>query len=212
MFTSQVIVDRGGLQLILKLAYNVVLALAFLVSYRLGGIYVATSVLMAGVSLEVAYIFVSGRRPTKLEWVGLALVIALGAATLLLGDALFIEWRPTGFYWLCAIALAGTRLWMRKNPIAAVLNSHVPMASRAWEQVLWLWIAFLTLLGALNLVIAYNFSLDTWVNYRVFGAPGMIAIFALMMIVWRRDDIKRAWRTQRAATTLAQKDSSSADR
>ncbi|WP_020109722.1 inner membrane-spanning protein YciB [Nocardia sp. 348MFTsu5.1] len=195
--------------MLFKLAYNIALALGFLVTYRVAGIFAATGVLMGGVTLEVAYIFAKGRRPTRLEWIGLALVLALGAATLLIGDALFIEWRPTGFYWLCAAALAGSRLWMKTNPISALLGGRISLTSRVWDQVLWLWAAFLTLLGALNLVVAYNFSVDTWVNYRVFVAPALIAAVGVAMIVWRRNEVKQAWRRHRHTPATVNDDTSS---
>lgn len=180
--------------MLLRLVYNGALALAFLISYRLWGVYVATAVLMVGVTLEVGYVFARGRRPRRIEWAGLALVLGLGGATLIFGDALFIEWRPTGFYWLVAAALAVPRLWAKVNPIQVVLGSRVSTTDRVWDQVLWAWVTFNALLGILNLVVAYNFSLDTWVNYRVFGAPTLSAIMLLATCIWRRNDLVRAWR------------------
>jgi intracellular septation protein len=186
--------------MLLRLVYNGSLALAFLISYRLWGVYAATVVLMAGVTLEVGYVLARGRRPSNIEWAGLSLVIVLGGATLVFGDALFIEWRPTGFYWLVATALAVPRLWAKVNPIQVVLGARVTTSARVWDQVLWAWVIFNVLLGVMNLVVAYNFSLDTWVNYRVFGAPTLSAIMFLATCAWRRHDLVGAWRIRRQPT------------
>lgn len=186
--------------MLLRLVYNGALALAFLISYRVWGVYAATVVLMAGVTLEVGYVLARGRRPSKIEWAGLSLVIVLGGATLVFGDALFIEWRPTGFYWLVAAALAVPRLWAKVNPIHVVLGGRISMSARVWDQVLWAWVVFNVLLGVLNLVVAYNLSLDAWVNYRVFGAPTLSAMMFLATCAWRRHDLVGAWRARRQAS------------
>ena len=34
-------------------------------------------------------------------------------------------------------------------------------------------------MGVLNLFIAYNFSEDTWVNFKLFGGMGLMIVFVL---------------------------------
>ena len=34
-------------------------------------------------------------------------------------------------------------------------------------------------MGGLNLLVAYNFSEDTWVNFKLFGGMGLMLVFVL---------------------------------
>ena len=38
--------------------------------------------------------------------------------------------------------------------------------------------------GILNLFVAYQFSEDTWVNFKLFGLLGLTIIFLIMQGVW----------------------------
>jgi len=38
---------------------------------------------------------------------------------------------------------------------------------------------FFALCGILNWYIAFNFSLETWVNFKVFGLTGLTLVFAV---------------------------------
>jgi intracellular septation protein len=35
-------------------------------------------------------------------------------------------------------------------------------------------------MGALNLVVAYQFSTDTWVNFKLFGGMGLLLVFVVL--------------------------------
>ena len=34
-------------------------------------------------------------------------------------------------------------------------------------------------MGVINLVVAYNFTTDTWVNFKLFGGMGLMLLFVL---------------------------------
>jgi intracellular septation protein len=40
-------------------------------------------------------------------------------------------------------------------------------------------VAFFALMGLLNLWVAYSFSTDTWVNFKLFGGIGLMLLFTL---------------------------------
>ncbi|WP_405161503.1 septation protein IspZ [Nocardia sp. NBC_01499] len=188
-----------------RLIYNGALLVAFVASYLVWNIFVATVVLMAGVTLEVLTTLVMRRRPTRIQWIGLALVLVLGGATLLFRDPLFIKWRPSAFYWTCAAALIGTQVGLGTNAIHAALGRWLSLPAPTWTRLQWIWVSFLIFLGFANLFVAYNFSTDVWVLCRLFGAPGMIGALALAMAVWLRRDVRHAWKTRtgRAAPVTA---------
>src|SRR5690349_21354976 len=81
---------------------------AFFVAYMLGGLYVATAVLMAAMLALVAWDWLRLRRVPPMHSLSAALVLIFGSATLALHNPLFIQWKPTVFFWLVSLAFLGS--------------------------------------------------------------------------------------------------------
>jgi intracellular septation protein len=39
-------------------------------------------------------------------------------------------------------------------------------------------------MGALNLYVAFEFSEETWVNFKLFGSTGLLIAFVIIQGVW----------------------------
>jgi intracellular septation protein len=39
---------------------------------------------------------------------------------------------------------------------------------------------FLALMGGANLYVAYNYSTENWVNFKLFGSIGLMLVFVLL--------------------------------
>ena len=48
-----------------------------------------------------------------------------------------------------------------------------------WQKLNLAWVLFFSALGVLNLYVAYNFTLSTWVDFKAFGVTGLIVLFTL---------------------------------
>ena len=48
-----------------------------------------------------------------------------------------------------------------------------------WGQLNASWIGFFALMGAANLIVAFNFATDTWVNFKLFGGMGLMLAFVV---------------------------------
>jgi intracellular septation protein len=161
---------------------------AFFIAYKLGGIYIATAVLMlAMLGLLLVDWLRLGRIP-PMHLLSAVLVLALGSATLLLRDPRFLKWKPTIFLWLVALASLASP-WIGRTPLAQRLLA--PMVSRGesvpratWLTLNWLWVAFFGLLGAANLWVATRASESTWVYFKVIGITAAFALFALAQALW----------------------------
>jgi intracellular septation protein len=46
------------------------------------------------------------------------------------------------------------------------------------------WGIFFIFKGTLNLWVAYNFSTETWVNFKLFGGMGLMLAFVIAQAVW----------------------------
>src|SRR5579883_1590625 len=131
---------------------------AFLVAYRLAGIYAATATLMVGMLLLLLVDWLRQRRIPPLHLISALLVLLLGGATLILRDTRFLKWKPTIFLWLVALA-AALSVWIGKAPLAQRLleplvdrSSVLPRST--WLKLNWLWVLFYALLGVVNLAVA----------------------------------------------------------
>jgi intracellular septation protein len=168
---------------------------AFFVTYKLAGLYTATAVLMVAMVVLLAVDYLRERRIPSMHALSAALVFAFGTATLLLHDQRFIQWKPTVFFWLASVAFLGS-FWIGKQTLVQRLlsaamgggDSRVPQA--VWRRLNGLWIAFYALLGGLNLLVAFNASERTWVNFKVFGLTIATLVFVALQVVWltRRAD------------------------
>jgi intracellular septation protein len=113
-------------------------------------------------------------------WVSLGVITIFGGATLLFGNPTFIKWKPTVLYWLFAAILATGALVFRKNLVRSIMEKQVSLPDPVWNRLLASWIGFFAAMGALNLYVAYNYSLDAWVNFKLFGGMGLMFVFVLL--------------------------------
>ncbi|MBI1942527.1 MAG: septation protein IspZ, partial [Betaproteobacteria bacterium] len=89
-----------------------------------------------------------------------------------------IKWKPTVLYWLFGLVLAGGQLFGR-NLIRAMLGAQIRLPEATWMRLNLSWIGFFTLMGAANLFVAFNFTTDQWVNFKLFGGIGLMLLFVL---------------------------------
>ena len=75
--------------------------------------------------------------------------------------------------------MAFSALILKKNPIKAMLGEQMTLPEAVWGKVNLSWIGFFLVMGALNLIVAFNFPTDTWVNFKLFGGMGLMLVFVL---------------------------------
>ncbi|MBF0184180.1 MAG: septation protein A [Magnetococcales bacterium] len=156
----------------------------FFLTYQWSTIYVATAVLMVAVGLHSAIIWWQHRQLTPMQWLTLALVLLFGAATLLLQDPRFIQWKPTLLNWLMAAAFAASHFIGEKPLICRLLDSQIALAPPLWNRLSLAWIGFFLFSGLLNLWVAYQFDEATWVSFKLFGLLGLTLVFVLLQGIW----------------------------
>ena len=157
--------------------------LAFFISYKLADIYVAVAVLMAATVIQTVGNRLHSGKWQKLHLFGLVVALVFGGLTLALHDERFIKWKVTVFFWLIAtIFLVGAAL--RRSPLKALFESineqALPVPTPVWRRVDVTWGVVSLLVGMLNLHVAFSYSLDTWVNFKVWG----ITIIQLLLFVY----------------------------
>lgn len=157
--------------------------LAFVAAYFLGGIYVATAVLVAATVLQVAVTWWRTRTVHRVTLVSAAIVLVLGLATLLLHNQLLIQWKPTVLYLALGVALIASRYFGEKTLVERLLGGKLRTDARTWRLLNLSWALFFLVLAAVNLVFVYRFSLDTWVKWK--GATiVLVLLFAVAQAFW----------------------------
>lgn len=142
-------------------------------------ILIATAVAILATVGQIAWVWVRHRKVDRMMWVSLGLIVVLGGATLVFHNPDFIKWKPTALYWLFAVTLIGSAALLRKNLIRAMLQQQIHLPDAIWSRLNIAWSVFFVLMGALNLYIAYSFSEDAWVNFKLFGGLGLMLLFVL---------------------------------
>jgi len=163
----------------MKFLFDLFPVILFFVAFKLTDIYVATGVAIAATFAQVGWLRLRRRRIEPMLWASLAIIVVFGGATLLLRDETFIKWKPTVLYWLFALVLGASALFLRKNLLRAMLRSQLVLPEPVWTRLNWSWSAFFAFMGAANLYVAYSFPTDIWVNFKLFGGMGLLLLFVI---------------------------------
>jgi intracellular septation protein len=162
----------------------------FFITFKLAGIYVATAVAIAATLLQIGWLHFRHGKVETMQWVSLVIIVLFGGATLVFHDDTFIKWKPTVLYWLMGAALALGHLVFKRNFLQSLMGSQLELPAPVWLRLLWAWTGFFVLMGVLNLWVAYNFDLDTWVSYKLFGGMGLMLVFVVIQALYLSRFIK----------------------
>ena len=168
----------------MRVLFDLSPVLPFFVAYKVADIYVATGVaIVAGVA-QIAWLKLRGRKVDGMQWVSLAIIVVFGGMTLLFHDETFIKWKPTVLYGLFSVALLAGRYIAGRNLIQAMMGAQLKLPATIWDRLNLSWVAFFATLGVLNIYIAYNYSTDVWVNFKLFGSLGLTVLFVIAQAMY----------------------------
>jgi intracellular septation protein len=168
----------------MKLLLDFFPIILFFVAFKIAGIYVATGVAIAATVAQIAWLRYSTGKVEPMQWVSLVVIVLFGGATIVAQNDTFIKWKPTVLYWLMAGSLAAGQLFFKKNLLKSLMGSQLELPDTAWRVTNWSWIAFFSVMGVVNLWVAYHFDTNTWVNFKLFGGLGLMVLFILAQAVY----------------------------
>ncbi len=142
-------------------------------------VLLATLVVIAATLAQIIVLKLRGQRIDMMLWISLALVVVFGGATVWFHNETFIKWKPSVLYWAMAMSFWVSQAFFRKNLLQSMIGEQLNMPAQAWQRLNLSWIAFFCAMGVLNLLVAYNFSTDTWVNFKLFGGMGLMLLFTV---------------------------------
>ena len=163
----------------MKFLFDLFPVILFFIAFKVADIYVATAVAVAATLAQVAYLILRKRRVEPMLWVSLVIIVVFGGATLILHDENFIKWKPTILYWAFALALGVSLTFFGRNLIRSLMGAQLTLPDTAWRALSWAWTIFFAFMGAINLWVAFNYPTETWVNFKLFGATGLMILFVI---------------------------------
>ena len=154
--------------------------LLFFFAYKLKGIYVATAVAIAATLVSTGYKFRREGKVEPLPLFGLLLMIVLGGLTIYFKDQRFIIFKPTLAY-MATATFFGLSCRSGQTPLLeTMMGTHLSLPRPTWRRATLGYVAFFSFQAALNLLVGFSLSFDTWVKYKVFGA--MVLSFVFMAL------------------------------
>ena len=152
-------------------------------SHTFDGIFSATAVLM--VSSVIVWLLASAlsrQNQRRLMWMAFVVVV-FGAATLILRDQRFIQWKPTVFNWVLAAVFLGCQLIGDRNLLERLGGRRLSLTRRVWTQLNTLLIGNFTVVGALNFFVASYYEEAFWVSYKLYSPIGFSLVLMLLAIL-----------------------------
>ena len=164
----------------MKFLFDLFPIILFFAAYKLYDIYVATGVAIAAAVVQTGLFWLKNRRFENMHLVTLGLLIFFGGLTLVLRDPIFIKWKPTVVNWLFAAVFMGSRFFGKRTLVERMMSHAITVPPPVWLKLNWAWTLFFIAMGLLNLYVAYNFSEDAWVNFKLFGMMGLTIAFVFL--------------------------------
>ena len=173
----------------MKFLFDFFPLVAFLIAFyypedREQGIYLAIQVLIIASTIQIIIYWLITRKFEKMHVITLVLTVILGGATLLLKDVRFIKWKPTAVNWVFALVFLGSQFIGKKPIIRRMMDHAISVPDEIWTKLKIGWVAFFIFSGTANLYVAYNFSTEFWVNFKVYGLLGLTFIFAIAQAMY----------------------------
>ena len=150
----------------------------FFIVYKMtGDLITATAVLIPATILQMVYTKWSTGKIEKMQLVTLVMVVFFGGMTVLLKDGDFIKWKPTVVNWLFGGVFLASQFVGKKPVVQRIMEQGVQLPHKAWRGLNQAWVGFFISMGVVNLYVAFNYSEETWVDFKLFGMLGLTLVF-----------------------------------
>ncbi|MDP2153107.1 MAG: septation protein A [Methylotenera sp.] len=167
----------------MKFLFDLFPVILFFVAFKFFGIFTATAVAIVATIAQIIYVKIKHGVVEKMLLLSGVIITVFGGATLLLKDPTFIQWKPSILYWLFAAGLLASQFIFNKNPMRSLMEKQVKLPDNVWSTLNIAWALLFTALGFINLYVAFNYSQDTWVNFKLFGITGIMFGFIIVQTI-----------------------------
>ena len=168
----------------MQLLLDYIPIIAFILAYFYRDIFFATIVLMAAMPVILLIQWLMTKKLNRIYAASTALVLVLGALTVAFRNPTFLYWKPTVLNWAIALIFLGSQWIGDKTIVQRMLGSAAELADAQWIRLNQVWVVFFIFVGAVNLYVAYSFSEEFWVKFKLFGMLGITLVFVIIQSIW----------------------------
>jgi len=168
----------------MQLLVDYIPLVVFILAYFYQDIFFATGMLMVAMPVVLVLQWLMTKKINKIYAASTVLVLVLGGATLAFRNPTFLYWKPTVLNWLIAIVFLGSQWIGDKTVVQRMLENAAELSADQWVRLNQIWVVFFSIVGGINIYVAYNFSEAFWVKFKLFGMLGLTLIFVIIQSVW----------------------------
>ena len=168
----------------MQLLVDYIPLVVFILAYFYQDIFFATGMLMVAMPVVLVLQWLMTKKINKIYAASTVLVLVLGGATLAFKNPTFLYWKPTVLNWLIAIVFLGSQWIGEKTVVQRMLENAAELSADQWIRLNQIWVVFFSIVGGINIYVAYNFSEAFWVKFKLFGMLGLTLIFVIIQSVW----------------------------
>ncbi|ALD15226.1 septation protein A [Buchnera aphidicola (Aphis glycines)] len=158
---------------------NLLPIITFFICYKTYDIFIASKFLIFTSGLTCILHYIIYKKIDKINLISFILIGILGSLTIFFHNSQFIKWKITIIYMFFSIILFISQFYERKPIIQKFLEKNIKLSNICWKKINFFWALFFLFCSILNIYIAFYFSEETWVHFKVFG----LSILMLFSIV-----------------------------
>ena len=147
-------------------------------------IFLSTQVLMVMISFQAIIEYASTKTLKPMTKLLLVSVLIFGGLTIAFRDETFILWKPTIVNWALGLLLAGSQFLLRRPVLGSLMGTQIQLPDPVWFKLGYGWAIGFFIAGCVNLVVAFQFSLDFWMTYKLIGGPALIFVYIIITMVY----------------------------
>jgi intracellular septation protein len=182
-----------------KLSLDLGPLVIFLVSYYALDVYWATGLFIGATLIAGGLSYSWSGKISPLMLFSGAFVVILGGLTIWLQNDVFIKLKPT-IYYVCVSVLLTGGLVAKRLVIKDLMEFAVKLTEDGWRILTQRLVIFFLVLGALNVWVAFTFSFDVWLWFKILGFTGLsFAFFLSQSSLFERYEIKDDEQTAKTA-------------
>lgn len=169
--------------------FDFIPVLLFFIAFKWYGIYVATTVGIVVTALQVVLTRIMRKKFDNQQLVTLVVFVVFGGMTLYFHNPIFIKWKPTIIFAVFGMVFLGSQFIGHKPLIQRMLEKMVEgqahtVPNTVWKRLNLVWAMFFFMLASVNLYVAYRFSTEWWVNFKVYGIMGILLVFSFLQAMY----------------------------
>jgi intracellular septation protein len=156
----------------------------FFILYQLFDLFIATAGLIGVTALQLVYTKYKHDKIERQQWITFLILAIFGGFTIAFQDPRFLQWKVSIINWGFALVCLFSPVFTQKTLLEHLMGHQLHLSKSIWKKVNAMWMLFFTIMGVVNIIIAYQCSIETWVYFKLFGVLGLTFTFMIIQSIY----------------------------